>query len=160
VPQVSAGVLLYRRRPAGVEVLLVIPGGPFWRGRDRGAWMIPKGGIEEGETPEAAARREFEEELGTALDAELVPLCRIRQAGGKWVEAFAAEGDLDPERIESLHFKMEWPPRSGRLESFPEVERAAWFGLDEAREVILLSQARILDALAAWLSADTNTRSP
>ncbi len=160
MPQVSAGVLLYRRRPAGVEVLLVIPGGPFWRGRDRGAWMIPKGGIEEGETPEAAARREFEEELGTALDAELVPLCRIRQAGGKWVEAFAAEGDLDPERIESLHFKMEWPPRSGRLESFPEVERAAWFGLDEAREVILLSQARILDALAAWLSADTNTRSP
>ncbi len=152
MPQVSAGVLLYRRGRAGVEVLLVIPGGPFWRGRDRGAWMIPKGGIEEGETPEAAARREFEEELGTALDAELVPLCRIRQAGGKWVEAFAAEGDLDPERIESLHFKMEWPPRSGRLESFPEVERAAWFGLDEAREVILLSQARILDALAAWLA--------
>lgn len=143
----SAGILLYRRSGGGVEVLLIHPGGPYWRSRDRGAWMIPKGGIEPGESAEAAARREFDEELGTALTGALVPLCRIRQTGGKWVEAFAAEGELEPDAITSIDFEMEWPPRSGRLERFPEVDRAAWFAMAEARAMILPSQKSILDAL-------------
>ena len=153
MPLISAGVLLYRRRGARVEVLLVHPGGPFWRNRDRGAWMIPKGGIEPGETAEAAARREFQEELGAALTAELTPLCRIRQSGGKWVEAFAAEGEFDPERLVSIEFEMEWPPRSGKRITVPEVDAALWFGLEDAREKMLPSQLPILDALAAWLEA-------
>jgi predicted NUDIX family NTP pyrophosphohydrolase len=147
----SAGILLYRRAGERIEVLLVHPGGPFWRSRDQGAWMIPKGGIEAGETAEQAARREFEEELGTALTGALLPLCRIRQTGGKWVEAFAAEGDLDPETVASIDFEMEWPPRSGKLARFPEVDRAAWFGMDEARAAILPSQRGILDALVSHL---------
>jgi predicted NUDIX family NTP pyrophosphohydrolase len=113
--------------------------------------MIPKGGIEAGETAEQAARREFEEELGTRLEGVLVPLCRIRQTGGKWVEAFAVEGNLDPERIVSIDFEMEWPPRSGNMQRFPEVDRAAWFTLDEARAMILPSQLGILDALEQLL---------
>jgi predicted NUDIX family NTP pyrophosphohydrolase len=151
VKNVSAGILLYRRTGAEFQVLLVHPGGPFWRNRDAGAWMIPKGGIEEGETAEAAARREFEEELGAALNAELVPLCRIRQAGGKWVEAFVAEGDFDPDRLASIEFQMEWPPRSGQRISVPEVDAARWFELDEARDKMLPSQVPILEAAAAWI---------
>ena len=149
---VSAGVLLYRGTGAELEVLLIHPGGPFWRNRDAGAWMIPKGGIEDGETAEAAARREFEEELGAPLTAELVPLCRIRQAGGKWVEAFAAEGDFDPDRLASIEFQMEWPPRSGQRISVPEVDAARWFGLEEAREKMLPSQVPILEAAEALLT--------
>ena len=148
----SAGVLLYRRSGQRLEVLLIHPGGPYWRSRHEGAWMIPKGGIEAGETPEQAARREFEEELGTAPAGPLVPLCRIRQAGGKWVEAFAAEGDLDADAITSNNFEMEWPPRSGKLEAYPEVDRAAWFDMNEARALILPSQAAILDALELMLA--------
>ncbi|HEX8400074.1 MAG TPA: NUDIX domain-containing protein [Allosphingosinicella sp.] len=148
----SAGVLLYRRSGQRLEVLLIHPGGPYWRSRHEGAWMIPKGGIEAGETPEQAARREFEEELGTAPTSPLVPLCRIRQAGGKWVEAFAAEGDLDADAITSNNFEMEWPPRSGKLEAYPEVDRAAWFDMNEARALILPSQAAILDALELMLA--------
>ena len=147
---VSAGVLLYRRTGAELQVLLVHPGGPFWRNRDVGAWMIPKGGIEAGESAEEAARREFEEELGAPLTAELIPLCRIRQTGGKWVEAFAAEGDFDPAQLVSNEFEMEWPPRSGQRISVPEVDAAAWFGLEEARQNMLPSQLSILDAAAAW----------
>jgi predicted NUDIX family NTP pyrophosphohydrolase len=152
VSNVSAGVLLYRGTGAELEVLLIHPGGPFWRNRDAGAWMIPKGGIEDGETAEAAARREFEEELGAPLTAELVPLCRIRQAGGKWVEAFAAEGDFDPDRLASIEFQMEWPPRSGQRISVPEVDAARWFGLEEAREKMLPSQVPILEAAEALLT--------
>jgi predicted NUDIX family NTP pyrophosphohydrolase len=107
--KVSAGILLYRRTGADIEVLLIHPGGPFWRGRDQGAWMIPKGGVEEGEEIAACAIREFEEELGSKPDGEPWPLCRVRQAGGKWVEAFALEGDLDAERIVSNEFTLEWP---------------------------------------------------
>jgi predicted NUDIX family NTP pyrophosphohydrolase len=147
LPPLSAGILLHRRRGGSLEVLLVHPGGPFWRGKDAGAWMIPKGGVEPGEEPAAAARREFEEELGTKPEGELTPLGRIRQAGGKWVEAFALEGDLDSERIVSNHFTLEYPPRSGRFQSFPEVDSARWFALEEAREMILPSQRPILDHL-------------
>lgn len=149
MPQLSAGILLYRRRQSLIEVLLVHPGGPFWRGRDAGAWMIPKGLVEPGEDPAAAALREFGEEMGTRPAGKPEPLCRIRQAGGKSVEAFVLEADLDPESIVSNHFEIEYPPKSGILRSFPEVDRAAWFDLAEARTRILPSQAPILDALLA-----------
>ena len=151
MPQISAGILLYHRREGSLQVLLAHPGGPFWRSRDAGAWMIPKGGVEAGEEALACALREFEEELGTTLAGTPRPLCRIRQKGGKWVEAFAFEGDLDADRIASNDFQMEWPPRSGTMQSFPEIDRAAWFTLAEAREKILPSQLPILDALEADL---------
>jgi predicted NUDIX family NTP pyrophosphohydrolase len=143
----SAGILLYRRRRGALEVLLVLPGGPYWRRRDVGAWQIPKGAVEADEDHAACAIREFEEELGARPAGTPRPLCRIRQAGGKWVEAFALEGDLDPERIVSNRFEMEWPPKSGERPSFPEVERAAWFTLAEARDKMLPSQLPILAAL-------------
>jgi predicted NUDIX family NTP pyrophosphohydrolase len=151
VPLRSAGIILYRRRKVGVEVLLVHPGGPFWRHRDEGAWMIPKGMVEPGEEPEAAALREFEEELGTRLEGRPVFLRRVRQAGGKWVEAYAMEGDLDPATISSNMVSIEFPPRSGRFQSYPEVDRAQWFPLAEAHARMLPSQHPILDALAALL---------
>lgn len=143
----SAGILLYRFRRGRIEVLLVLPGGPYWRGRDAGAWQIPKGAVEVGEDHAACALREFEEELGARPRGTPRPLARIRQAGGKWVEAFALEGDLDPDGIVSNRFEMEWPPRSGRRESFPEIARAAWFDLDGARAKMLPSQLPLLDAL-------------
>ena len=147
MPQLSAGILLYRRSPDGLEVLLVHPGGPFWRTRDAGAWMIPKGLVEPNEDPAAAALREFEEELGSLPVGEPEPLCRIRQAGGKHVEAFALEADFDADAVVSNHFTIEYPPKSGTFRSYPEVDRAAWFGMAEARSMILPSQAPILDAL-------------
>lgn len=147
MPPVSAGILLYRRRNEVLEVLLIHPGGPFWRGRDEGAWMVPKGGVEEGEESLACALREFEEELGTRLAGTPRPLCRVRQKGGKWVEAFALEADLDADAIVSNEFTLEHPPKSGQFRSYPEVDAAAWFGLDEARRKILPSQEPILDAL-------------
>ncbi len=131
-----------------IQVLLVHPGGPFWRNKDAGAWMIPKGGVEADEDPVHAALREFEEELGTRPEGTPRPLCRIRQKGGKWVEAFALEGDLDPERIVSNHFTLEYPPRSGEFRSFPEVDAAAWLTLEEAHAVILPSQRAILDSFS------------
>ncbi|HEY0625972.1 MAG TPA: NUDIX domain-containing protein [Allosphingosinicella sp.] len=143
----SAGILLYRQRGGGIEVLLALPGGPYWRNRDEGAWSIPKGMIEPGEDAAAAAAREFEEELGAKPSGEPVHLCRIRQKGGKWVEAFALEGNFDPAELNSIHFEMEWPPKSGRFQSFPEVDRAEWFGLAQARAKMLESQLPILDAL-------------
>jgi predicted NUDIX family NTP pyrophosphohydrolase len=149
---VSAGLLLYRRRAGKVEVLLIHPGGPFWRGRDAGAWMIPKGVPEADETLLACALREFEEELGAKPEGMPRPLCRIRQKGGKWVEAFALEGDFDPAALSSNLFRLEYPPKSGRFADFPEVDDAAWFALDEARTAILPSQAPILDALEADLA--------
>ncbi|HEY0043417.1 MAG TPA: NUDIX domain-containing protein [Allosphingosinicella sp.] len=153
MPLKSAGILLYRRTGGVLEVLLTHPGGPFWRNRDAGAWMIPKGQFEEGEDAAACAAREFEEELGSAPAGEPRPLCRIRQKGGKWVEAFALEGDLDAGAIVSNHYQSEWPPRSGRLQSYPEVDKAAWFTMERAREMMLESQLPILDALEAQLSA-------
>ncbi len=143
--QLSAGILMWRRGANGVELLLGHFGGPFWAKRDAGAWAIPKGLVEPGETLEACARREFEEELGVRPEGALTPLGRIRQKGGKWVEAFALEGDLDADAIVSNGFRVEWPPRSGRYEVHPEIDRASWFGLAEAREKILPSQRPILD---------------
>jgi len=146
-PPLSAGILLFRLRSGEPEVLLVKPGGPFWRKKDVGAWMIPKGMIEPGETPIEAALREFEEEVGIHLDLDPFPLCRVRQAAGKIVEAFGAEGDLDASKIRSIYFKIEWPPRSGSLQSYPEVSQGRWMGMQEARRLMLPSQRPILDAL-------------
>jgi predicted NUDIX family NTP pyrophosphohydrolase len=147
----SAGVLIWRRAGGALEVLLVHPGGPFWRNRDRGAWQIPTGGIDDGEEPVAAALREVEEELGLALSGELQPLDEIRQAGGKLVVAFALEHDFDTARIRSNEFEMEWPPKSGRQARFPEVDAARWMDLAEARSMMLPSQAPLLDRLEALL---------
>jgi predicted NUDIX family NTP pyrophosphohydrolase len=140
---------MYRRRGGGIEVLLGHFGGPYWRHKDAGAWAIPKGMVEPGETAEDAARREFEEELGTRPEGALCPLARIRQTGGKWVEAFALEGDLDAGAIQSNHFTSEWPPRSGKMGSYPEIDRAGWFTFAEARTKILPSQLPLLDSLEA-----------
>ncbi|NUS38871.1 MAG: NUDIX domain-containing protein [Lysobacter sp.] len=152
MPERSAGVLLHRRGNAGIEVLLGHPGGPYWRHRDLGAWTIPKGGIAPGEEAEDAARREFEEETGCAAHGPLQPLGGIRQRGGKWVEAYALAGDFDPRALRSIAFEMEWPARSGRIASFPELDHDAWFTLDAARVRILAGQAPLLDRLAALLA--------
>jgi predicted NUDIX family NTP pyrophosphohydrolase len=145
----SAGILLHRHRDGALEVLLVHPGGPFWAKKDAGAWSIPKGEYEDGEDARACALREFAEELGSAPpDGELVDLGEIRQRGGKVVAAWALAGDADADAIHSNTFSMEWPPRSGTMREFPEVDRAAWFSLDEARERILPAQAPLLDRLA------------
>jgi predicted NUDIX family NTP pyrophosphohydrolase len=145
----SAGILLHRRRNGATEVLLVHPGGPLWAKRDDGAWSIPKGEFEPGESAEAVAVREFREEVGCELrGGELQPLAPLRQPGGKRVLAFAVAGDCDAENVRSNTFTMEWPPRSGRRREFPEVDRAGWFGVAEARRKILPAQAPLLDELA------------
>lgn len=152
MPLTSAGVLLYRRSGDALQVLLAHPGGPFWQRRDAGAWTLPKGQVEPGETTEAAARRELAEELGCFQDGELRPLGRIRQKSGKWVEAFALEGDFDPARLCSIEFELEWPPRSGQVGRYPEIDRAQWFGLEEARGKILPAQVPLLDRLVRLLA--------
>jgi predicted NUDIX family NTP pyrophosphohydrolase len=143
----SAGVLVYRRRGTAIEVLLVHPGGPYWARKDDGAWSIPQGEFEADEAPIDAARREFAEETGVELRAPLVPLSPIAQSRAKTVHAFAAEGDVDVGRIVSNTFALEWPPRSGRMQAFPEIDRAAWFSLDEARTKIVAGQRALLDKL-------------
>ena len=143
----SAGILFYRRESAGLSVLLVHPGGPFWRNRDTGAWQIPKGGIEEGEEPAATARREAQEELGVAVTGPLEDLGEVRQSGGKRVQAFAVAQDINADAIASNGFELEWPPRSGRIQTFPEVDAARWFPIDRAREMMLVSQRPLLDRL-------------
>jgi predicted NUDIX family NTP pyrophosphohydrolase len=143
----SAGILLFRRRPE-LEVLLVHPGGPFWAKKDLGAWSIPKGEHEEGEDARACAIREFTEETGGAPSpGELDDLGTVKQKGGKTVQAWALEGDLDAAAVRSNTFTMQWPPRSGRMQEFPEVDRAEWFALPEARERINLAQAEFLERL-------------
>jgi predicted NUDIX family NTP pyrophosphohydrolase len=151
----SAGILLFRRRGDELEFLLIHPGGPFWRRKDSGAWSIPKGQIEDEEQPRACAIRELEEELGPApeLDPEqLIELGSIRQRAGKVVDAWAAEADFDPATLASNTFSMEWPPRSGNEQEFPEVDRAGWFDLEAAREKILPAQAELLDRLVELLA--------
>ena len=143
----SAGLLLYRIVDGEIEVLLGHPGGPFWMRKDEGAWTIPKGLVASGEAPLAAARREFAEETGHDPEGEAVSLGSARQPGGKIVHVWAIEGDFDPADVKSNTFEMEWPPRSGRRQSFPEIDRAAWFRVAEARKKILKGQALFIDRL-------------
>jgi predicted NUDIX family NTP pyrophosphohydrolase len=148
---------MYRRTGPRLEVLLVHPGGPFWRNKDEGAWSIPKGEVDEGEGAATAARREFLEETGCALSGPLEPLGDIRQRGGKRVTAFAVEGDLDLDVVKSNTFEMEWPPKTGRMRSFPEIDRAAWFDLPAAHVKMLESQRSLLDQRTLAQGEPTST---
>jgi predicted NUDIX family NTP pyrophosphohydrolase len=139
--ELSAGLLVYRREARGAEFLLAHPGGPFWKNRDAGAWSIPKGLIGDGEDVLAAARREFEEEVGQAVEGEFRPLAPLRQKSGKTVHAFLLKADLDLANVRSNLFEIEWPPRSGRIQAFPEIDRVAWFSPEEALIRILPGQS-------------------
>jgi len=147
----SAGILVYKRTDSGIAVFLVHPGGPFWQKKDEGAWSIPKGEYGEGEEPLAAARREFAEETGQAIDGDFVKIGDYRQPGGKLVSAWAVEGDCDANAIRSNAFTIEWPPKSGRKVEFPEVDRAQWFAPDEAAAKLLKGQVAILEDLLKQL---------
>ncbi|MGH9349862.1 MAG: NUDIX domain-containing protein [Vicinamibacterales bacterium] len=147
----SAGLLLFRTVAGVIEVLLVHPGGPFWARKDQGAWSIPKGEVSGDEDPFRAALREFAEEMGEAATGDFLALEPRRQAGGKRVHAWAVRADFDPARLRSNTFSIEWPPRSGRWQDFPEIDRAAWFPLEEARVMILEGQVGFLDELESRL---------
>ncbi len=153
--KLSAGLLLFREVAGRLEVLLVHPGGPLWARKDEGAWSIPKGEFEEGEGALEAARREVEEEAGFAPSGEAIPLQPLREPSGKWVHAWAMRADFDPAALKSNTFSMEWPPRSGRRQEFPEVDRAAWFPLEEARRKILKGQAPFLQQLEQRLGRES-----
>jgi predicted NUDIX family NTP pyrophosphohydrolase len=158
----SAGILLFRRRGRRLQVFLVHPGGPFWAKKDSGAWSIPKGEYVEGTDPLETARREFEEETGVSPKGQLIPLTELRQPSGKVVKAWALEGDCDPGELRSNVFSMEWPPKSGRVREFPEVDRGDWFAMDVARVKLLKGQVGFLDQLESALgerpSVATRTR--
>lgn len=143
----SAGILLYRRSSRRLEVFLVHPGGPFWRNKDSGVWTIPKGEFSDGEPALDAAMREFREETGHMLKGPFQPLSPVRQKGGKRVFAWATQGDLDPEKIVSNTFELEWPRRSGKQQTFPEVDKGGWFSLADARQVINPAQIALLEEL-------------
>ena len=143
----SAGLLVYKKHRDEVEVFLVHPGGPFWRGKDKGAWSIPKGEFEEGEEPLSAARREFKEETGQAVDGDFIELKTIQQKGGKLVYAWAVEAQVDAENIVSNSFKMEYPYKSGKWIMVPEVDKAAWFSVEEAKDRINPAQAELIEDL-------------
>ena len=147
MPKKSAGLLLYRETAEGVEVLLVHPGGPFWAKKDDGSWSIPKGEFADGEEPLAAAKREFEEEMGVPPAGDLMPLEPLRQPSGKVVFAWTLRSDFDPSTLKSNLFSMEWPPKSGQRQEFPENDRAAWFGVESAKRKIVKGQAPFLDQL-------------
>lgn len=151
-PKESAGLLLYRRRDDRIEVLLVHPGGPLWKKKDEGAWSIPKGELDGDEDALACARREFEEETGFVADGPFLPLGSVRQKSGKLVHAWAFEGDCDPSALRSNGFEMEWPPRSGRMQQFPEIDRAEFFDIERAREKLNPAQVDFLDELVEALS--------
>jgi predicted NUDIX family NTP pyrophosphohydrolase len=154
----SAGILLYRRHEDRIEVLLVHPGGPFWRKKDVGAWSIPKGEYAQGEEPLGVARREFEEETGACVSGDFLALGEVVQRGGKTVIAFGLEGDLDPATLRSNVFEIEWPPKSGRRQSFPEVDRAEWFSPEAAQQKILPAQRPFIARLLAALDKDHSRR--
>jgi predicted NUDIX family NTP pyrophosphohydrolase len=156
----SAGLLMFRRRPAGSEVLLAHPGGPFWVRRDEAAWTLPKGEIGPGEEALAAARREFQEETGFASHPPFIALGELRQKSGKRIRAWAFEGDADPAQLVSNLFEMEWPPRSGRTQAFCEVDRVQWFSLGEARRKLIAGQVPFIDALQQWLESGGGDAAP
>jgi predicted NUDIX family NTP pyrophosphohydrolase len=156
----SAGILPYRRSEGRLEVFLVHPGGPFWRTKDAGAWSIAKGEMGADENAETAARREFLEETGISLTARLQPLGEIRQRGGKQVQAFAVEADIDVQAVASNMFEIEWPPKSGKMQPFPEIDRAEWFDLPAARDKLLASQWPFLDRLEAFLNHSSSLERP
>lgn len=151
MPRKSAGILLYRINNKILEVLLVHPGGPFWKNKDAGAWSIPKGEFDENEDALQAAQREFEEETGIAIDGDFIPLSPVKQKSGKIVYAWALEKDIDTTNIQSNFFEMEWPPRSGKKQQFPEVDRGAWLTIPEAKEKINPYQVALLEELAGQL---------
>ena len=155
MPKRSAGLLMYRRRGRALELLLVHPGGPFWAKKDDGAWSIPKGEYDEGEDLRAVAKREFAEEVGEVPPGGLIDLGEVTQGGGKRVHAFALEGDFDVSRLQSNTFELEWPPKSGRKQSFPEVDRAEWFAPDDARRKILAGQRPLIEQLLQALSSSS-----
>jgi predicted NUDIX family NTP pyrophosphohydrolase len=150
-PQISAGLLLFRRSGGRLEVFLAHPGGPFWAKRDQGAWSIPKGIVDEGEELLDAARREFEEETGIRLEGPFRPLGSVTQKSGKVVHAWACEGDADPKLIKSNEVKVDWPRGSGRWLTFPEIDRCAWFDMPTAREKINVAQVEFLERLEGEL---------
>jgi predicted NUDIX family NTP pyrophosphohydrolase len=151
MPLHSAGILVFRRRSPGIEVFLAHPGGPFWARKDEHAWSIPKGLYEPDEDPLDAAKREFEEETGMTIDGRFIPLGEFKQPAGKLIKAYAIEADVDEARITSNSFEMEWPPKSGRRQSFPEIDRAQWFDLGTAARKMHKGQIPILQALAKEL---------
>lgn len=151
--RISAGILLYRFRDGTLEVFLIHPGGPYWHGKDAGAWSIPKGELEEGDDELAAAQREFEEETGSRVSEEFLPLEPLQLKSGKIIHAWAVRGDIDASAIKSNAFSMEWPPRSGRQQEFPEVDRGGWFTMETGREKIHPGQLGFLDQLRKRLSS-------
>jgi predicted NUDIX family NTP pyrophosphohydrolase len=153
MPATSAGLLVYRLTPDGPEVLLVHPGGPYWARKDLGAWTVPKGEVDPGEDLLCAAHREFQEELGSAVAGDATPLGVVRMSSGKQVHAWALRADFDPAALRSNRFEIEFPPGSGAMRSFPEVDRAAWFSVAEARRRLLAAQVPFLDRLLAALEA-------
>ena len=153
MPKQAAGILLYRQSPRGLEVLLAHPGGPLWARKDLGAWTIPKGQFGSDESALDAARREFEEEMGSPARGTFAGLGSIKQPSGKIVHAFTAESDFDVSQVTSNLFTLEWPPRSGKQGQFPEVDRAEWFSIDEARKRILKGQEPFLDRLLSLLGS-------
>jgi predicted NUDIX family NTP pyrophosphohydrolase len=152
MPKTSAGILLYRKARGVLQVFLVHPGGPFFTKKDDGAWSIPKGEIGEGEDPLSAARREFEEETGCRPEGDFCPLAAVQQKNGKTVLSWAIEGDCDATTIRSNTFSLEWPPRSGRIQEYPEVDRAGWFPIDEAKRKMNPAQAALLEELNSKVS--------
>jgi len=160
MPEESDGILMYRQQNGILQVFLVHPGGPFWRKKDLGAWSIPKGEPGPEEDPLSAARREFQEETGFRVSGNFIPLSPVRQPGGKVVQAWALESDCDPEAIRSNTFKMEWPPRSGKQQEYPEVDRAEWFGIEEAKSKINQGQIALLEELERVVQKIRGGKSP
>lgn len=158
MPKRSAGLIMYRIRERQLEVFLVHPGGPFWVNKDKGAWAIPKGQVDNGEEPLDAARREFQEETGFIANGEFLRLGTIRQLSGKLVDAWAFKGDCNPEELRSITCQVEWPPRSNRMIEVPEVDRGRWFSIEGAEESILQSQRPFLTTLCAALGCDPRGR--